>query len=186
MCALSSAISASRRPQPATASASRPAITCKPFHTPSRILQLRLRTWYDLHHVLSRRTMPRAPRVRNACSLACLLGSLSAPGCRRIVADDVIERSSRKGESQLDVSSSAILHIIFVLYYMNTTYICTVMFIWFLILPICGFKLGSESSREIMRILRTTHTISIEPSRFSARNGTYAFVLRDQYHSKKS
>jgi hypothetical protein len=110
-----------------------------------------------------------------------------------------------------------------------------------LILPICGFKLGSASSREIMRILRTTHTISIEParappgsiivsptqytasgpvlighagivgsygliysadaryggawvqnftlaswlSRFSTRNGTYAFVLRDQHHSKK-
>jgi hypothetical protein len=33
------------------------------------------------------------------------------------------------------------------------------------IFPVSGFKLGSESSHEIMRILRTTDTISIEPAR---------------------
>jgi hypothetical protein len=33
------------------------------------------------------------------------------------------------------------------------------------IFPISGFKLGSESSREIMGILRTAHTISVEPAK---------------------
>jgi hypothetical protein len=32
------------------------------------------------------------------------------------------------------------------------------------IFPITGFKLGSESTHEIMNILRTTHTISMEPA----------------------
>ena len=32
------------------------------------------------------------------------------------------------------------------------------------IFPITGFKLGSESTHEIMNILRTSHTISVEPA----------------------
>jgi hypothetical protein len=107
------------------------------------------------------------------------------------------------------------------------------------IFPISGFRLGSESSHEIVRILRTVHTISVEPAkappgsiiisptqftahgpvsighagivgvrgliysadaryggawvqnftlaswlnRFSASNGTYAFLLRNNPHS---
>jgi hypothetical protein len=108
------------------------------------------------------------------------------------------------------------------------------------IFPISGFRLGSESSREIIRSLRTAHSISVEPAkappgsiiisptqytahgpvsighagivgsrgliysadarfggawvqnftlaswlnRFSASNGTYAFLLRNSPHSK--
>jgi hypothetical protein len=109
-----------------------------------------------------------------------------------------------------------------------------------IIFPISGVKLGSESTQEIIRVLRTTRAISVEPasaapgsiiisptrflaygpvsighagivgsdgsiysadaryggawvrnftltswlSRFSASNGTYAFLLRDRSHPK--